>query len=214
MIEKIEGIDGVSYRDAESNKGYLRIIGGFSWPGVKPGFVVVIGEDCVEDYSLKVRHLRLLAEVEDSDIESLFQQCVHLRNRYQVQKFLGDTKNDGFMNFLYQFNRTQKKGDYRFDSLILQMAAFPQDLQYHAYIIKERLQQSTKSLHLGEKSLLKGYLMDLDKDFTGGPLAYPAIMALGYCLSYFKNYPKDPDKDRLEKMEQRDSGHRSPFEIR
>ena len=59
-VERIVELDGHTYyKDAD--RKYSRIIGGIGWPGNKPGFLVVIGEDYyATDPQGKIRHLHLL----------------------------------------------------------------------------------------------------------------------------------------------------------
>lgn len=188
-IEKIEDWDGrYHFHDKETKAKYARIIGGLGWPGIKPAFAVVLGEDFDEDPSLKIRHLRVFSEIEEGNIERLFQKCLEARDRYQVEDFYGNTENKPMIDFLWAFNRKLEDG---FFQLSLGLAPFPEDLSYHAWVIRERIEQGKRSLHLPEGSLLKGYLMELGKEqvLKSNILDYPAIAALGYALSHIKTYP-------------------------
>ena len=189
MIKKIEDRDGRSFfQDEETKVKYARVVGGLGWPGIKPAFAVVIGEDFIEDPSLKIRHLRVFTEIEDEDLENLFQKCLEARDRYQVEDFFVNTDNQPMMEFLYDFNRKLKDGIF---NLGLSLAPFPEELGYHARIIHGRIQQGERSLHFPENSLLKGYLMELGKEHAlkADILDFPAIAALGYVLSHIKSYP-------------------------
>jgi hypothetical protein len=188
-IEKIEDRDGrISFQDKETKAQYVRVIGGLGWPGIKPGFAVVIGEDFEEDPSLKIRHLRVFSEIEEENFERLFQKCLEARDRYQVEDYYGNTENKPMMEFLRDFNRELEDGVFQ---LSLGLAPFPEDLAYHAWVIRERIEQGEKSLYLPENSLLKGYLMELGKEQVqkANILDYPAVAGLGYVLSHIKTYP-------------------------
>ena len=189
MIKKIEDRDGrIVFQDEETKVNYARVVGGLGWPGIKPAFAVVIGEDFIEDSSLKIRHLRVFSEIEEDNIERFFQKCFEARERYQVEDFYGNIGNKPMMQFLWDYNRSLKEGVF---DLRLGLASFPEDLVYHAWVIRDRIEQGERSLHLPENSLLKGYLMELGKEqvLKANILDYPAVAALGYALSYIKSYP-------------------------
>ena len=189
IIEKITDRDGTEVlQDKETGKRYARIVVGVGWPRIKPGFAVVVGEDFNEDPSLKTRHLWIFAEIEEEDLETLFQKCLESRDRYQIETFLANTDNRPMMEFLYDFKRGLKEGIY---ALSFGKAPFPEDLEYHGLIIQSRIRQGEKSLHFPEKTLLKGYLMEIGKEEIrkADVLDHPAIAALGYALSHIKSYP-------------------------
>jgi hypothetical protein len=187
IIEKIEDRDGtVSFEDKESKVKYGRIIGGLAWPAVSSWFALVVAEDFDEDPS-KIRHIRVLAEIEDQDPEPLFQKCLELRQRYQIQDFFGNSGDKPMMELLRDFNRDLED----VSSLSLCLAPFPEDFAYHVRVIRERLNQDKKTLHFGEKSILPGCLMELSPEEAtkGSVYDHPAIAALGYAVSYFKSHP-------------------------
>jgi len=189
IIEKLFDRDGAEIlQEKETGMRYARVIAGIGWPGIKAGFTVIAGEDFKEDPSLKTRHVRVFAEIEDEDLANLFQKCLEARDRYQVEYFFGNTEHRPMMEFLYDFNRRLKEGIY---NLSFALAPFPEDLGYHARIIHSRIQQGERSLHLPMNSLLRGYLMELEKEqvLKADILDYPAIAALGYALSHIKSYP-------------------------
>jgi len=196
IIEKITDRDGTEiFEDKATKTKYARILGGLSWPGTKPAFVVVVAEDLIEDPTLKARHVRVLAEIEEPNLQTLFQKCLDLRDRYQVEDFYGNRENSLMMDFLYEFNRNLKEG---VSPLGLWLAPFPEELKFHVYVVRQFLEQGKKILHFGEKSVLRGYLMELGKEeaMRAGVLDYPPIAALGYVLSHIKSYPFTRPKPR------------------
>lgn len=214
MIKRIEERDGmVFYADVETKIKYLRIVGGLAWPAAKPGFVVVIGEELDIDLSLRVHHLRVLAKAEDFDLNRLFQKCLDLGGRYKVENIYGDTENEPMMEILRRFNQKIKKEDFHAISLNLRMAEFPNDLKYHAFIIKERIQRDTKTLFFDEKSEWEAYLLPLDREevLQADISQYPAIAALGYCVAHIKSRTRDPGKERLERISEAKEKPYSPF---
>ncbi len=200
MIKKITELDGsYHYEDLEGNK-FSRIVAGLAWPALKAGFLVVIGEDYHEDPSLKCRHLRALAEGEESDTERLFKKCLDLRERYWVERILGDMDNEPVMELLRDFNKSLDGAR----PLSLYDASFPEDLRYQVQLIKGVTSFNRKTLHLNQCNALRGYLSNiaLEDAQQGKASDHPAVMALGYALSYIRNHPKDPVKDRIRQIPQ------------
>jgi hypothetical protein len=214
MIKRVEERDGmVFYSDVETNVKYLRIIGGLAWPAAKPGFVVAIGEEFDIDLSLRVHHLRVLAKAEDFDLNKLFQKCIDLRGRFKVEGFYGDTESEGMMEILRRFNQKLKEEDFHAVSLNLRMAEFPKDLKYHSYVIKERIQRDTKTLFFDEANQWEGYLLPLDREeiLEADISQYPAIAALGYSVAHIKSRPRDPARERLERISEAKEKPYNPF---
>jgi hypothetical protein len=197
MIEKVTDHDGrFYYRDTEGNK-FSRIIAGLSFPASRPGFIIVIGEDYLEDATLKCRHLHALAEHEEQHVEGLFKKCLDLRERYQVERLIGDTGNEAVMALLYDFN----KGIEGARPLSLYDASFPDDLPYHAQLIKDVTQFNNKTLHPGQCDTLRGHLSSFGPEDAQGRIKdFPAIMSLGFVLAYLKTHPaRDPQTGKLQK---------------
>ena len=196
IIEKIEDRDGIiSFRDKETGGKYGRIVGGFGWPAAKPGFVVVVAEDLIEEPFLKIRITSVLVEIEDQSLERLFQKCLDLRERYQVEDFYGNTENRPMMEFLYDYNRDHKD----MAPLWLRLASFPEDFSYHVHVIEGGLNQDKKTLYLGEKSMLRGHLMELSPEeiMRASVWDHPSIAALGYAVSQLKRYaPRKKSRPR------------------
>jgi len=186
-IEKIEDREeNVWFEDKDSKKKFTRVIGGLGWPGVNPGFVVVVAEDFDEDSSLKIRHLRVLGEAENKSPQTLFQKSLELRDRYCVQNFYTNCENKPMMELLYYYNQDHKDSP----NLSLCLASFPEDFGYHMRIVEEYLVKEKKILYFGE-SVLPSYLRELspEKAIGGSVYDFPAIAALGYAISFFKSHP-------------------------
>jgi hypothetical protein len=202
MIKKITELDGrFYYNDTESNN-FSRILSGVAWPGVKPGFVVIVAEDRVEDPSLRCRHLRCLAEHEEQDIERLSKVCLDLRERYQIEKLLGDATNESVNELIYFFNKGLPDGVAR---LTIYDGAFPGDLSYHVQLIKKVTQFVNTTLHLNKCNALHEYLSSFGPEDVrkGKPEDHPAVMALGFILSYLKMHPlQDPQVEKLHRISQ------------
>jgi hypothetical protein len=55
IIEKRHGgnLIGDFFEHTKTGKKFRRIVGGFAWPGEKPGFVVAVGEELKQDPTTK-----------------------------------------------------------------------------------------------------------------------------------------------------------------
>lgn len=197
-IDKITEPSGHTfYKDAD--RRYSRIIGGIGWPGAKPGFIAVVGEDYhAADLQGKIRHLRILVEVEEQDPGRLFQKAVDMGGRFQIEKFVADVENAAMLSLLADFNKNLDGAG----RLILYDASFASDFMYHVSLIKSCASPQSKTLHFGDKSLLRDYLHEVIVDDVNKRKAsdYPAIMALGFIVSYIKSHPRNPLEERIKKI--------------
>ncbi|MFC1888953.1 hypothetical protein ACFL4G_04270 [Thermodesulfobacteriota bacterium] len=179
------------YQDKEANAEYRRIIGGLAWPGVKPGFAVVVGEDLEEDTELKVHHMRVLAEAEEFDIGDLFSRCLTLRGEWKVGRWYGDPYNRPLMEIFRQLNKPLfERKEPRLYPVQAPHVDDPKSFEFCIQMIKKHLHPSRKALHFGE-SRIKSYLAEFPmEEFTSaGASDYPAIAALGYAVSALSIYP-------------------------
>ena len=202
MIRKIMEPDGVSfyYEDSAGNI-YCRVLAGLSFPASKPGFVVIIAEDYYKDPTTQCQHMHALAEAEESDTERLFKLCLDLRARFSVEWVIGNMDNESMMELLYQFNN----GLDGARPLNIYPASFPDDLSFHVHTIKSVSRSNNRMLHLGECSALKERLSIITPEAVseGKAINHPAVMALGYCISYIKDQPRDPVRDKMRRIAQK-----------
>ena len=202
MIRKITEPDRVSfyYKDS-ADKTYCRVLAGLSFPVSKPGFVVIIAEDYYKVPNTQCQHMHALAEAEESDTERLFKLCLDLRQRFSVEWIIGNMDNEPMMELLYQFNN----GLDGAQPLNTYPASFPDDLSFHVHTIKSVSRSNSRILHLGECSALNERLSIITpEDVSGGKASdHPAVMALGYCISYIKDQPRDPFREQMRRMAQR-----------
>ncbi len=202
MIEKIRELDGHTfYRDTEGNK-FSRVLAGLAWPTSKPGFIIVTGEDYHEDPDLKVRHLRALAEAEESDTEKLLNKVLDLRERYCVERVMGDLSNESMAELLYDFNKHLDGAS----PLTLYDASFPDDLYYNVSLIMGVTRFNRKTLHIDQCNTLRGHLssITLEDAQQGRAGEHPAVMAIGSVVSYVNTHPRDPVKDRIKQIPRED----------
>ena len=109
-------------------------------------------------------------------------------------------ENEPVMELLRDFN----KGLEGARPLSLYDASFPEDLRYQVQLIKGVTTFNRKSLHLNQGNALRGHLSNITlEDAQQGKVSnHSAVMALGYVLSYIRNHPKDPIKNRIRRIPQ------------
>lgn len=166
--------------DLDSNDVYRRIYIGFAWPYLtKPGFICVMAEEDKRDFSIPYgpRHLRILAEHETDDIESLSRHLQKFKEDFCQASIIGNVQNP-LREIMEQYQekhaRLSISRPYR-DKL---------DLTVFVQLIQKRT-RGVKTLHFQEESCLPGCLTNLHTDdLENGMLEqYPALYALGLCLS-------------------------------
>jgi hypothetical protein len=185
----------VFYENRVTGARYRRIAGGLAWPGTKPGFAVIIGEDRKHDLDVNAHHLRLLAEVEEANIERLLDWCAgHQINAPEIYWiWYGDTTNKPLMTWIHRLNG-KYRSQGRQQHLALAPAPYidsPKRFGFHINILRECLERRRKTLHLGEQSKLPSYLVQLATEEVVKAIAedYPAIAALGYAVSALTIWP-------------------------
>ena len=128
----------------------------------------------------------------------LFQKCIDFRERYQIERLVADVENASMLDLLYHFNKDMQGGR----GLNLYDASFPGDFQYQVSLIRACVQPQDKTLHFGDCSLLRDYLLEANVDdiSKARPEDYPAIFAVGFVISYIKAHPKDPIWDKIKQV--------------
>jgi len=173
------------YQNMETGDRYLYLAGGIGWPWKDfPGFVVVVAVGKIPGEEADSPLFTCLDELEDDRIEGLLEGCLRLRDRYGFRQsdnlfrtWYGDSTR--FATLVNQFNMKlhQEQVDGVYPSA-------PLDFQQpnHFELYKRRVQSlltrndaGSKSLILGECSLLRNYLQNLPADAE----ECPAVTALG-----------------------------------
>ena len=201
IIEKKLDSNSWSYyfEHTESGRKFRRVVGGFAWPGKKPGYIVSLGQELEPDPTTKTRHLWVVGETEDFDVETLFRKAVELKSFYKVQAFCGDNTNELMMSLLRQ--SSNRSG--------FSLVAAPQidqerNFAFYMQIIRRRTDPDKKDLHFGETSRLPGYLLEVPPEevISATVLDYPAVAALGYAVAYIDIYrplPPLPPQQNIAK---------------
>jgi len=169
------------FKDLESGSIYRRIYCGFSWPmAAAPGFICVLGEDFKQDFSLPLspRHVRVLAEFESSNLETLHRSCRQFREEFNLKHILGSEDTP-----LFEIWNQSKESDqrvylsspYDFEKITLDLIS---------QLVRRHTERGYKTLHFGGQSRLPSYLSGLTSEEVqkNDIQCHPAIAAFGYCL--------------------------------
>jgi len=174
---------GDYFEHTESGKRFRRIVGGFAWPGKKPGFAVAVGEELEPDPNTKTRHLWVVGETEDFNVENLSRRAAEFLKIYHVEAFYGNSKIEPMVRLL------------RYSGLSLREAPYADNehsFRFYVATIQGYLEPE-KYLHFGESSKLPGYLLEANPENAPQDAeGFPAIAALGYAVSYLKLYQPLP----------------------
>jgi hypothetical protein len=204
LLEKKIGFtrDSVVWIDKENNRCYRRVVAGMQWPGARPGFAVIVGEEENEDPLLHENHIHVLNEIDGSQIigrDSLgfMRRVSELHGLYGIENIYGNPNVKSMREMLHHFNETlPNKGR---NGLYVEKAPLiddPRCFDFCVQIVRKRLVESRKTLHLGKESSLPGILAAAGEVMGAKAEDYPAIAALGYAvgaLDSWKPFKKRPD---------------------
>lgn len=200
-MEKKQAVDGSVFY-VEGKEEYRRIVGGLAWPGVKPGFAVVVAEGH-EDPASRLRPYYVLGEAEERGMAELFLRCLLLGMRWKISEWYGQADNIPMMTIVgrlsEQVSRRGMKGEIN-----IQYAPFiekPDCFRYLTDLLYGRM--NSKTLIIGDDKLLSVYLFNLrhEERVSASPEDFPAIAALGFAVAYLEAYdptPKGPFPEKAE----------------
>jgi len=207
MIEKKIYEDGEPYYfNIETGERYGEIAGGLAWPEVKEGFLVIAAVDLFEDAAPGARHIRVLAEASESNIDIFLRYALDLQKRFspflQTIRFYGDATAAAKMDLLDQFNKDRR--ERKLDPFYLTEAPqlrTPQKLEFYAQLIKTYTQPGRRILHF-RNTTLPGYLASLSRgEMSGTILDHPPIAALGYAMAALSTWRPRKGEKRSGKEE-------------
>ncbi len=189
VIEKKLYEDGEPYYlNTETGEKYGEIVGGLAWPEIREGFLVIAAVDLFEDSLLEARHIRVLAEASQPNIEIFLRYALELQKKFspllQTIRFYGDTTSAAKMELLDQFNKDRRNRNL--DPFYVTEAPqlrTPQKVQFYAQLIRTYTQPGRKVLHFRNTALpgyLAGFSLGETKDSI---LDHPPIAALGYAMA-------------------------------
>lgn len=202
IIEKKIYTDGEPYYfNTETMEKYGEIVGGLAWPETTEGFLVIMAMDFFEDTEVGVRHIRVLEEATESDIDTFLKHSLQLQKRFSpfmgAIRFYGDTTSLSMMELLDQFNRGRRhRGLDPFYLTEAPQLKGPKKLEFYAQLIRKYTQPGRKTLHFCNTGL-PGYLMGLWPDeIDKNVLDHPPVAALGYALAVLSTWK--PRKRAIE----------------
>lgn len=209
MIEKKIYADGeVYYFNTETTEKYGEIVGGLAWPETKEGFLVVAAVDLFKNTEFETRHIRVLAEASESNINTFLKRALEHQKQFspfmETIRFYGDTTSLAMMELLDQFNRDRRhRGVDPFYLTEAPQLKRPGTLEFYAQLIWKYTQRGRKILHFCDTTL-PSYLFGLSIDeISRSVLDLPPVAALGYVLAVLSTWrprkgEKGPEKREME----------------
>ena len=191
---------------------YRRIYGGLAWPGKRSGYAVIVGEERELDHGLGKYPLRVLDEIESSDMVDLIRQCTGLDFYYTPEMWLGDISNVAGRKFIYEINETFQKreaamqGKRNFRLSHSNLMGLQNAFEYMYNALKGLLNQDRKLLMLGEKSRLSSWLLEpRPAEISSIRIGdYPAIEALSHAAIELE---RSQFRDNTQRQEVADSDY-------
>jgi hypothetical protein len=194
IIEKKIYANGEPYYfNLETMEKYGEIVGGLAWPEATDGFLVIAAVDLFEDTKLETRHIRVLAEANESYIDTFLKHALELQRHFspfmETIRFYGDTSSLVMMELLDQFNRDRRhRGITAFYVTEAPQLRVPQRLEFYAQLIRKYVQSGREILHFRDTAL-PGYLMGLlGEEISKNALDNPPIAALGFALAVLSTW--------------------------
>ncbi len=188
IIEKKIDVDGKPYYfNLKTGEKYGQIVGGLAWPETADGFLVIAAVDLLEDTESEARHIRVLAEVNESDINTFLKHALKLQRHFspfmETIRFYGDTTSLAMSELLDQFNRDRRhRGITPFYLTEAPQLKVPQRLEFYARLIRKYAQSGREILHF-RNTAFPGHLMGLLREvISKNILDHAPIAALGYAL--------------------------------
>jgi hypothetical protein len=207
LIEKKLYDDGEPYYlNTETGEKYGEVVGGLAWPDVKEGFLVIAAVDLFEEAERNARHVRVLVETSESNIDIFLRYALELQKRFspflQTIRFYGDTMSSAKMELLDQFNRDRRKRNL--DPFYLTEAPqlrTPQKFEFYAQLIRTYARPGRRILHF-RNTTLPGFLAVVSADGTSETiLDHPPIAALSYAVAALSTWKPRKGEKRLQKEE-------------
>jgi hypothetical protein len=194
IIEKKIYADGEPYYfNTETTEKYGEIAGGLAWPEAKEGFLVIAAVDSLENTELESRHIRVIAQASESNIEVFLKRALELQRQFspfmETIRFYGNTTSLAMMELLDQFNRDRRhRGLDPFYLTEAPQLKGPQKLEFYAQLIRRYTQPGRKVLHFCDTAL-PSYLVSLSIDeISKAVLDHPPVAALGYALAVLSTW--------------------------
>jgi hypothetical protein len=162
---------------------YRRIYGGISWPGKRPGFIVIVGEL----KQPRAHKFVLLDESEDFDVQELIKVAEALDFYFKPERWFTNTENKGAMRLVAEANATSDDTRIGSRQLLLLPSRLRQlrsEVFTYLYPRLKRMVGEGGSLDISRGPKVLGYMADPQEQdiqsITWGE--YPSIEALAFCV--------------------------------
>ena len=94
---------------------YRRLIGAAAWPTwTKPGIAIVAGQEHIEDKAVGKRHIFILDEEQDQEVENLYKKCLMLEAEHAPEFWFVNHNNQ----LIAIFEELNSKGKKRYQRTI------------------------------------------------------------------------------------------------
>jgi len=168
---------------------YRKIVGGISFPGTKPGFIVIVGE-------LKQpndRKFILFDEYESFDVENLIIRAFALDLYYKPEKWVSGELDKATTKLLMENNRQiSQPGARRLRIVPSRIVGLENEMFRYVYPKLKRMTGENGELDISKGKMILNY-MSLPQDSEVGTVRfgdYPAIESLCFCAMELEEYKK------------------------
>ena len=205
VIEKKIYADGEPYYfNTLTEEKYGEIVGGLAWPETKDGFLVIAAVDLFEDNPIEARHIRVLTESSESDIDVFLKRALELQRHFspfmETIRFYGDTTCRAMVELLDHFNMDRRSRclDPFYLTEAPQLKASNKH-EFYAHLIKKYTDPARKILHFCDTTI-PCYLLSLfPEERSKKVLNHPPVAALGYALAVLNRWrPRKGEKRAKE----------------
>jgi hypothetical protein len=193
---KLIGSTEKFFLNKETGERYRRVAGGIAWPGINPGYGIVLAETKDKDETLNKRTYKILAEYENENPTDLIRRCAEFSKTLCAYPFYGDTDHRPMLEIL-------QKSNIRLYVTEAPFVDEPSAFKTYVLMIRELTKVGRKALHFGKESKLPALISGLNpQDIPNTSQVayeqYPPIAALGFAVSALESLVyDDPNEEDL-----------------
>jgi hypothetical protein len=207
VCRTLDGQQLCFYVDRITGHHYSRVLIGMSWPGQKPGYLVVVGKD--RHKTGGIRPMRALFEMECRTVQELCAWANVARTGYRAGEIFGDPTNEP-MVCLWGNYCAYKNTDF-YPCPAPQIQFEDKRWPYYLSLVQSCLlpgKNGEKALIIGDCQQLRAALSSLQAESVKENIAdHPQIAALGFAVAAFREVYPDPDDKRPAPMANLDVMH-------
>lgn len=163
------------------------IYGAVSWPGRRPGFVVVVAMDSAMRFDN--HDICLLEESESFYMRDLVRSCGALDLKYSPDRWVGDYKNDAAFKFITEMNSEHERHGQKLRLTPTQLLDMEQLYPYILDEIRRLLSKGCRQLFLKDSKILN-YLSEIEEGETASLELgdFPAVEALAFAVIEMRSH--------------------------